>query len=370
MAVTYDLLLKSPLGVPLAVLDRFISFEYQRVVNDVGQLTVILPWGAYPQSLFDDDNIIELWRTVDNHLPYLEGDTVFFIQTVNKRLSANGEKVLEVIALDPLQIVHYFFVQYAASSPQADKSGPSDDMTKAIIRENMGTLATDATRAIPYITVQSDLSLGPSTSKAFSRRNVLTVIQEIADDAFTKGTYLAFDLVSTNPASGVNLDFRTYINTRGVDHRWPSSANPILLDPENGNLSELVRGIDNRAMENAVSAGGQGDRDLRTVATSFDLNSINQDPWNRHEAWVNARNVSDPASVQAEADAELRAMRERKTFSGRFVDTPGIRYGVHFKFGDYLTCVWDGEQFDMRANSVGIKVADKQETLTVILRSD
>jgi hypothetical protein len=278
---------------------------------------------------------------------------------------------LEVTAVDPVELLDHRTIAYNADTAYTRKRGKSDNLLKAFVRENMASLAVDADRNMePWLTVQADAGLGQTTVKAASRRKLLPVFQEIADDSFMKGTYLAFDIVSTVPLSGAALEFRTYVGARGVDNSWPNGLRPVLLDPENGNLTEVERDIDNLEMANAIYAGGQGQGDVRIIKTAIDAASATETPWARHEDWIDARNTSNPNAVQAEANFELRQRRTRKTFTARFVDTPGIRFGVQFGFGDVVTCVWDDELFNMRVDSVSLKVSEGKEVVDVILRSD
>lgn len=368
--IEYEFWLYSPQGQLTAVLDRFLTANIQRSVNRVGSLSLSLPWGAYPTSLFQDNSIILPWRSADGGPLKLVGQTWFSLQKSDKGLSSSGLKTLDLTCYDPIFFLGAHDIDYAAGSAYADKTGAADDIMKAYVRENMGALATDAARNMePWILAVTNLGAGPSTSKSASHRDLLTTLQEIASDSFTKGTYLAFDITAADPSSSIYLKFRTYTGARGVDHSWTTGTNPVILDPENGNLAECVRTIDNTNTGNAITAGGQGEGASRVMATAADA-SVSQSIWNRRELFVDARNGETAASVQAEADAALKANRKRTTFAAKFVPTPGIQFMREFDFGDIVTCVWDDESYDMRTDTFGLKFADGQETPDIAWRSD
>lgn len=371
MAVDYEFWLSNPSGELVAVLDRFRSAYIQRAVNKIGQMTLSLPWGAYPGSLFVENSMIQAWRSVDGGPVQLVGGCPFFLQRGDKGLSSQGLKTLDLTAYDPLLFLATHIVNYPAGSSYTDKSGPADNVMKAFFRENLGGLAADYTRDMePWIVTQDDAGAAPSTSKAASRRDLLTVFQELAADSFANGTYLAFDIVSSNPTAGIGLEFRTYTGIRGNDHRWPSSPNPVILDPDNGNLTDCLRTVDNTNAANVIIAGGQGEGASRVVKTATDDVSAAQSVWNRRELWIDARNAEDGNAVQAEADAALKLNRRRITFSAKFVPTPGVQFGRDFDYGDFVTCVWDDEAYDMRADAFGLRIQDGTETPDIAFRSD
>lgn len=376
MGAEYEIRILTPTGSVLTNISEPISFELTRTVNQSGTLTIEIPYGAYPDVWLQDDSLIEVWRKPDGGAEYLEGGTYFFIHAVSKKIAAGGERYLEVIAPDAIELIKHRIVAYAAGTSQASKfNKPADDALKAYVRENMGPLATDTTRDLtPNLTIAADLSLGPNVSVNESYRNLLNALQDVANAAFTAGSYIAFDLVSTLPVLGAQLEFRTYLNYRGVDRRW-SAGNigfnpPVLLSADNGSFLEVDRTIDNRNMYNAVYAAGQGTGTNRVVKTSIDTTSVTANPWNRHELFVNAAQTSDPNSVQAEADSQLRLHRIRRLFTARLQDTSQMKYGVNFGYGDFITCAIDTELVDVRLDSYTLKVKDKEETLTIVARAD
>lgn len=370
MSSEYQIWLKTPTGVPLAILDRFISLELIRSVNSTGTLKLVLPWGAYPINYFADDTIFEVWRSVDGGLPYLEGETIFFQEYIAKKTSADGLRTLEIEALDPLFLIDQHIVAYNSNTPQTEKNGLADDVIKQIVKENLGNLATDATRNIPLLAVQGNLSQGPQMSKSIAHRPLDNVLKEIVQDAFIKGTYLAYDIVSLVPVSSVSLEFRTYLNYRGMDRRWPTSTKPLMLDPDLGQLTEVERAYDRRDLHNVIYAGGRGKETQRVVATAIDSAAVSASPWARRETWIDARNTADPNAVQAEANQELRAKRAKKTFSARMTDTASVKYGRDYRFGDFITTVFDGETLDARVDAIRLSVQSGQETINAVLRSD
>jgi hypothetical protein len=241
-------------------------------------------------------------------------------------------------------------------------------MMKVIVRENMGASAVAARDLTANgFSVQVDLSLGPSMSKAFAWRNVLTVLQEIADAAKIAGTAVYFDIV---PTSDTTCEFQTFANIRGNDHS-ATSAQPVTIGVEFGSLATPAYEEDRSAEANYVYAGGQGEGASRVIVEVSDSTRIGASVWNRQEVFADARNEDTTDKVTAVARAALKAGEPTKRFSGNVVDTPGCRYGIEWGFGDKLTATYLGAQYTAMIKAVTVGVdSNGNETITARLDAE
>lgn len=362
----YEILLLDPFGVQLAVLDGFTSLDYVRTVNGVGSLSLTIP-KMYDDLMFrgNDINIdsrIEIRRRIGSGSFQLDTSTQWLIRNAKKILTDKGDRYTTLSAKDVNDLLDRRIVAYASGSAQAEKTTVCDDLIKAIVRENLGSSATDTARDwSSYLAVQADLSLAPSIGKAFSRRNVLQVLQEIALSSYQAGTYLAFDVVATSQSQ---LEFRTYIGQRGIDHRWPTSTSPLLFGAEFGNLTDIVRGYDHSEEVTYGYSGGQGQGASRAIGTASDSVRIGQSPFGRIEQFSDARQTSSATLLADEADMIVKNGLPKNTFEARIIDTPQATYGLHYGFGDYVTAVFEGESIDCRIEKIRVQVKDGQETIT------
>ena len=138
-------------------------------------------------------------------------------------------------------------------------AGIPDDLMKAIVSKQLGSTAS-AWRS--KITEAPNLGAGgASISKAFAYRNVLTVLQEIADLVTEAGVWLGFDVVRTAPGA---FEFRTYTGQRGQNH-GRNSGDPRLVGKQYGNLSEATFGTYHMDERNWVLVAGQGEGDSRVL---------------------------------------------------------------------------------------------------------
>lgn len=369
MSSTYSVWLSSPTGVQMALIDTLSRLEFSLTVNTVGVAKIdVMP--DFPISWIQEDSRIGIWRQVPGAQKYLVGDTIWLVRDWDHVLDGQGREYISLLAYSANMILDTAIVDYASTTSYADKTDYIDDMMKAIIRENRGALATDSTRDISsWLTVESDESLGPSTTKAFAWRNVLAVLRELAQEADDAGTPVFFDVVHTPGTT--TLEFKTYVNQRGIDHA-STGTKRVVLSPRNSTLSEIRRSYISSNEHNAVTVGGRGEGTDREIERDTDSVRIALSPFNRRELFVDARNTEegDTAALQAEAKTALKNHRPREIFSARIRDTEAVKYGREYGFGDRIKAEFRGRAVDCRLDSVSVLVERGLETIQAELRAD
>lgn len=368
----YLLRLYDPEGLALAEIDQAFQLTYALKASEVGLLEVDLSDQLDGLLFFEGDLRrdcrLEVWRTVPGQPPYLDGQCQWLLRRGRQSDGAEGPRT-HLWAYHANHILKRRIVAYAAGSSQADKAADfADDLMKEIVAENFLGSATDTTRQITaYLSAEGDLSQGASIAKAFSRRNVLVVLQELAQASALAGTYLAFDVVMSTPSSS---QFRTYAGQRGVDRRYTGGQDQPLFGPDYGNVAAASLDYDYSEEATSVYAGGQGLESSRAIGTATDATRIAASPLNLLEYFTDARMTEDATQLADEADAALRERRPRKTFQATLVQTPAATYGLHYGFGDYLTVQFRGQSIDCRLDSVLVKATEQNEQIEAILRAD
>lgn len=365
MATDYSITVLTPTGIKLAEIVRFNRLEYVLTENAVGAMSLTMA-EVIPFEWYQRDTVMEIWRSIDGAAPTLEGDTVWFVRRPEDVLNEQGARTRILTAYDAKDLLRRRIIAYRATTSQSQKTAPYDDMLKAIVRENLGSLATDTLRDLSsYLSVEPDLSLCNSHTKGFSFRNVLMVLQEIAEASAGDGIYLSFDI---SRASQGQLVFRTFTRQRGVDHRYPTSARPVLVAPETGNVA-TVHIIDDSTQEvNVAYGGGAGQELARSLRLATDAR-MNASPFNRIEVFMDWPNATD-SEIDSSILALIRNGIPRKTFNGTLVDSTGIRYGLHYGWGDIVTAQFENQTFNCRVNPVNVIVDDSGERVNTILTAD
>jgi hypothetical protein len=369
----YYLDVLNPTGTQkVAEIKNFITADYSRNENIVGAATFTVPL-AYRNIFFSGDDVkvdtrILVYRTLPGGTPYLDMDTEWLVQDGEEYQDTSGKTVINLYCVDGLFILDSFNVAYYAMTAYAEKSSiKAGDMMKAIVRENRGALAVDTTRDLStYMTVQADLADGATLSKSFDRRQGLAVLQEIADASTKAGNYITFDVVSTTPG---HLEFRTYANYRGNDHRR-SSAHLIKVGRDPGNVSDFHLRFSHTGEFTYAYAGGQGDAATRPIGTGYDAARMAVSPFRRIEKFVDGLNTVYVTELNAEADAAVRADRPKLIVEGTIAQTPGFLYGLHFRWGDYFTLSDGHRSLDVRLPALRVQVTGGKETITGKFRGE
>jgi hypothetical protein len=308
--------------------------------------------------------LFEIWREKHGSLE-LQNETAYFLQDWQFYTDREGREYIQLFATDANWLLDTAIVWAYAGSSQAEKTGKPDDMMKAIVREQLGELAVAERRKI---TVAGNVSAGgASITKAFAYRNVLTVLQELADVANENGVYLAFDVVRTAPAV---FQFRTYAGQRGTNHSR-TSGDPRLVGKQYGNLAEASFGTFHSDERNWVLVAGKGEEADRITVQRYNTSRIGSSKWNRREYFKDSRDNDNTAALQADGDEVLNEYKPKQILTGRLLDTPGMQFGVHYQFGDIVTAQAFGYNVDCHISSVRVKVdQDNGEQIDVRLRGE
>lgn len=362
MAATYSVILYDANGVQLAVLDNIIeargaALEYALIENGVGVLTLTLP-APYDLRLFQKDGRIGVYRGVAGRALALDGQALWLIRSWREQIDERGKTTLQITAYHVNTLLDRRIVAYNAGSSQASKSGAADDMIKAIVRENFIS-ATDSSRNVS-LTCDADVSAAPTLRKGFARRNVLLVLQELAESSAQAGTHVAFGIIAPTPTT---LQFVTRITSWGVDRRYPNGSDPLLIGPAYGNVASAT--LDNDAAEEItyVYAGGQGEGDARTILTASDTARIAESPYGRIERFIDARHLSTATALADEADAAVREGRPRRTLEADATESPSAIYGVHYGWGDLVTVAFMDTLIDCRIDAVTVRVVQAERVV-------
>jgi hypothetical protein len=365
--MTTQIYLRDPAGNMLTMFSNFVRCEYARGENKVGFMTLDFDPANINLSIFRTDCRLEPWRSVGGLSPYLDGETVYYVRRWGYTMDSQGRELFRVAAMDANYLLDGPIVAYPAGDAKAKMTNQADDICKDIVRQNIGSTATDTTRSLAaYLTVAADLSLAPSISREFSHRIVSSVLQDVCAESFQQGTYLCYDTVYTSPTM---LEFRTYTGQRGINH-GRASGQTVVISRERQNFEEPSYFEDHENEKNFVYAGGKDVGAARVIKTATNAAAVGLSPFNRRELWIDARNTSTDAAVQAEANSALQDNRYRKTLTGKIIDTEGCRDGVHFRYGDIVYAEYRGQGFDAHINMLNVVIEGGRETRINQIRAE
>jgi len=360
----YEIFLSRDDGTRLALLDTVGSFDYSIVLHGIGVCTLTLP-DTFDRTLLAADRRIEVWRQPEDGALALE--RVYLVRRLTDTSDRNGVRNVKVVALDGNHLLKRRTVAYNEGSAQATMTECADDMCKYIVYYNLMVGALAARRiSSTYLTGQALAAVGPILTMAFSRRNVLTVLQDIAKAADAVGTPVYWHVADATPTQ---WEFRTSLGQPGMNHSYPSGQNPVLLSAELGNLAEPSLDEDFSDEVNYAYAGGKGEAEDRLIQMAEDTVRSGRSLFGRCEGFINASNSQETtADILAAANQLLADGEPKLALSASIVDGPGTRYGLHWRWGDRVTMVYAGRTMDAIVRAVQVSVAaGGKETITAHL---
>lgn len=361
-AARYNVMMGDTYGRNAIPLNDLVSFELSRQVNGVGYLSIVLP-DYRPFDTWKWLNRIAIHRSLGGP-EALEGETLWLLMDWHRILTPANEELVELECFDLNWLLGSRGVANFAGTPYTDKTDNAGDIMKAIVREQLGSLASDTSRDLSaYLNVQADLGDGASLTKQFAWRNsVLTVLQDLAQTSAERGEYLAFDVTAT--ALDGAFSFQTYPQQRGVDRRGLITFTPPAISD--------IRVSQIHSKERTFAyALGKDELTARRIQTASDAARMALSPFARVESLLQASNVGSAAALLATAQGGVRDGRPYTAFSCRLNDTDSLRFRVHYNFGDFANAEYKNELHECRLDAYAINFErDSGEEVNAALRAE
>jgi len=210
----------------------------------------------------------------------------------------------------------------ASGSAEASKSGAAETVAKEYVDEQCEGGA--GSRAITGFTVEADGAHGDTNTLGRSNRNVLEVVQEVAELGGDE-----FAVVGTGSGT---FQFNWYDEQLGTDR-----SSEVIFALERGNMASPRLAVDRTDEVNAVRVGGKGEGTSRAYVWRTDSTLIDDSSWNRIEDFVNASNESTTAGLNQAGDKRLAEKAPLKKLTFDVLQVPGCLYGKHYFLGDKVT---------------------------------
>ena len=342
------------------------SFSVALKENTVGALVMKTMDDLWIDQL-PRDTMFEVHRKPHSGEWGILGNTRFFLRNATYIHDSNKGR-WELSCESALGILARRIVAYKRTTTYADKTalfgndGTADDLIKAYVRENFGSLATDTDRDLSaHITIDADATLAVAVEKEAAYLNVLSVIFDLANDSANQGTPVYVDIINY----GTGFRFLTSVNALGMDRTSGSSA--ITFSPSLNNITDVKLEVDYSTEANYCYVGGEGQDAARLIEEVEDADGVAKSPYNRIEVFHDARELGVSSVLQGEGRARLESMTPKLRVSGKAVDMPSYRFGKDYDYGDIVNASVRGREFSCHVNSVSIDVTNGQENLDVRL---
>lgn len=220
------------------------------------------------------------------------------------------------------------------------RTGNAESVMKAYVSANMGPTAP-AARQISTLTIDPDLSLGP-TVKGSARFDVMyDLIGSLADTAG-----LGFDIKQI----GTTQQFQVYTPT--------DRSKTVRLDIVNNRLLETVYSLAEPNMTRVI-VGGSGDGTARTFLERSSTVSLSAETaWGRRiESFLDSRDTADSVALATNGDSSLATDGKAQiTASVKPTDDSTMIFGVDWFLGDTVTVVIGTYELAAVVTEMGISV--------------
>lgn len=357
----YEIYHTGPDGGKKRVISDFSSLAFTLNTNSIGVVNLSLPGTAYTVTDFAWMDRLRIERD-----GVLQGNAPYFIVHRQLTLDNSGEYIITLTALHAnVLLAGRYTMSYAGSAYSKGSAVAASNLMRRIVRECLGADAAHADRdkAAPLniITVEADDSAGETVSKSFTRRNVLTVLQEIAEASRQAGTPLYFGIEEID---GV-LTFVVRENQWGAD-RTTTAA----ISPEFGNLTNASREWDWTEHITVAYALGGGEGVNRLVKNAESAAETTASDYYFVEGIFDNANESNETALQDDANSFLLRRRVITRFSGNVQEATGFLYGTHWGWGDKLKAEFYGEEFSVWLSLVQITASSGRESIQARLEVD
>lgn len=338
-------------GTRRLVLDGWEYSEYTQRVSD--------PWNHLIRinvSIEDErvdffretmtrDWIIEMHRTSafgTRELIY-EG----FNRTIVDQIKQDGSVVFTLYGTGYLDLVKRRIVVPPVGQENSEKTGVSGTIMGQFLDEQ-AINPTDTARKLSGLSLGTTTGIGGNAAYAARYTNLFTVISRLAeqggvDFGISKGAVVGTFI----------FDVRTLWGTdRSVGNLGGNP--PTIFDVAFNNMEIPILSLNGSDEVTFVYIGGQGQGTARTIRTLEDTAASAISPWNRQEAFVDARNESTNDGLDTHGQAYLNDHRyiERLTFN--IEQTEGTQWLRDWELGDIITARYGGRQFSKKITKITV----------------
>lgn len=365
----YELWLTDDFGNRIAQLTTFLSLEASRVVNQMGFFNVTMPL-SFDINLIQPDRMVQLWRAPRGGRLALW--RVYFIRKWEFS-TIGSDQLVSFGGPDVNDLLRRRIVAAFTGSAESAKTDLADDMMKEIVTESLadGVAPTPdtGTRVWTDLSIAGDLGLGPSITKSFPFKKLLTtsgqgVLPNLAKAAKEAGTEVFFDIVpNVITSSSSSFQFQTFTGQPGQDH-----TSRVVFAAIRNNMADPSLKYDYTEEENYIYSGGQGEEADREIVQVSDSDRYGISQWARIEGFADGRNQTGDGVREAGRD-KLNVGRPKRRFSARPLDVAGTRFGHDWDFGDKVTARYLDIEFETIIKAVSILV-DENGNETIQARLD
>jgi hypothetical protein len=350
------------------------KLDFERKLNDIGKITLIIDGESSNVALFDLDSQIEIWRCdADAGIVWYK-EFEGFHRDEQRETKDNGDSLYTSVGVGYNDLLDRRDILYSSSSAYTDKSAAGETAMKEYVDENAGPGATSPPRLLESgvttgLSIEADAAAGAVWTGPMAFKNLLSVLQEIS-----KSAALDFGIVGIGAAL---YEFRVKASPWGADRTNVGLVHatglngagnpPIVFALEYGNMINPVYSLSRSKEVNAVISEGQGLSGNRLLTLRTNAGAIAESPWNLRESSRGANDEYTTAQQQSGGDAYLEDNQAKEIFTFDVMQIPSCLYGRDYFFGDLVTARYKNIERQKKIIGVNITLENGKEDIKLEL---
>lgn len=360
----YDVYFYDHSGTRVLLLTRYEYLEFTQRINDAWNFIIRISYGPEDDDLvfFREtlvrDYILEIYRTD----PVTEVRTLVYEglhRTLVDQIKQDGSVVLTLYGTGYTQLLKRRIIIPAVGQETSDKTGVAGTAMQAYVTDQ-AISPVDATRVVDGLSNDTDSGVGATATYSARYTNLFTALERLAEQG-------AVDFgITRNTTVGTFLfKVRTLW---GLDRRKGNTDGnvPTIFDVTLNNMLIPIFSKRGTNEVNHVYVGGQGQGVDRVIQEEDNAAAEIVSPWNRHEAFVDARNESTANGLTTRGQAYLADNQYREELSFNIQQTQGTRWIRDWGMGDLVTAKYGSGVFDKKITQVSVVLSAGETGKAVI----
>jgi hypothetical protein len=362
MAAEYKIRVYDRSGVLKHELIDYRAVAYTKIVNAPGMGIVTLD-GSHPVTgEIDLDWLVEVHRRdLVRALDWYCDFTGFFRDAL-ETADEQGVRSATLYCPGVLSLLERPVIAYKASTSNRTSfaSAKAETILKTLVTYNAtpaGTIGDGRMRdvTLPTITVQTDGAGGNTLDLNCAWDNLLNTLQGVA---LVGGG--DFDLVRSGASS---WQFQWFAGQRGTDR-----SATVVFSLQYGNMTNPSLRLNFLGERTVAIVGGQGEDIVREVVVRNGVNYAA--PHNATEMFVDARQMTTAAGLNAAGDAHLAERQAKRDFTFEVLQTPSTVYGRDYFLGDLVTATFGLYSDVKKVQQVAVEFGLNGERINVVMADE
>lgn len=307
------------------------------------------PTLTFIRDNFERDWILEAYRTDEitgEKSRVYEG----FNRTIVDQVTNEGIILLTMYGVGYSDLILRRIVVPEVGEEYSAKSGPAETIMKEFVLEQAIT-PVDSDRILPGLANETNVGRGETAEYSARYTNLMTVIQRCAEQG-----QVDFGVVGGDTTGEFFFSVR---DLWGTDRRVGNADGnpPTIFDLFLNNMEIPIFSKSGGDEKNTVYVGGEGIAANRTILEMELTDDTAVSPWNRREAFVDARNQPTIDGLTTSGQAYLNENRYIEKFTFNLRQTLGTRWIRDWELGDLITARYFDEEFEKKIVEVSVTIS-------------